>query len=40
MGAIDSFISNMAKSEGFARTAQFEVVFGSGIGAQLENRLG
>ena len=28
MGAIDSFISNMAKSEGFARTAQFEVVFG------------
>ena len=28
MGAIDSFISNMTKSEGFARTAQFEVVFG------------
>ena len=26
MGAIDSFISNMARSEGFARTAQYELV--------------
>ena len=38
MGAIDSFISSMNKSEGFARAANYEVVFKFPIGINVPSR--
>ena len=38
MGAIDSFISSMNKSEGFARAANYEVVFKFPVGISVPSR--
>ena len=38
MGAIDSFISSMNKSEGFARAANYEVVFKFPVGINVPSR--